>query len=82
MGSRQGDQRYGGIVQPQVDRNRVVIPRTAVKQIDVIAKILFKADAGVQVVKPGSRALAVTSYPRAMRCSRMSERGCQPANGW
>ena len=53
MGSRQGDQRNGGIVQPQVDRNRVVIPRTAVKKIDVIAKILFKADAGVQVMKPG-----------------------------
>ena len=80
MGSRQGDQRNGGIVQPQVDRNRIVIPRTAVKQIDVIAKILFKADAGVQVMKPGKPGFG--RYVVPARHALFAERGCQPANGW
>lgn len=48
----QRDQRHGGIVKPQIDRNRVVVPGSTVEQVNVIAKVLLNADAGVQVMKP------------------------------
>ena len=52
MRRRQGDQRNRRIVKPQVDRHRVVIAGSTVEQVNVVTKVLLKADAGVEMMKP------------------------------
>ncbi|MNL40382.1 hypothetical protein D3C87_1627260 [compost metagenome] len=48
-GKRQ--QRHRRIIETQINRHRIVIPRSATKQVDVIAKILLKTHAGIQMMK-------------------------------
>ena len=51
-GTGQGDQRNGGIVKPQIHRYGIVIARSAIEEIDVIAEVLLEAHAGIQMMEP------------------------------
>lgn len=66
-----GDQRDRGVIEPDGDGHRVMVASAGVKQIDAVAEVLFDADAGVDVLIKRQSRPAVTSYPAAIRCSRV-----------